>query len=70
MRDVKHFGWWMFNVSFEDFTAFMAKQGIDYMSSVQSHWDEMRENPMRWWLNLDEDFQQAVLDAAEAKYSK
>ena len=67
---VKWTGRWMFNVSWEDFVAFMRRFGMTHMSGIQGQWDSMRENPMFWWLNLDEDIQRAVVQAAVEKYSK
>ena len=67
---VKWVGWWMFNVCYEDFTAFFCRNGLKYKSTIDEHWNAMRENPMKWWLDLDEHLQQSIIDEAIKKYSK
>ena len=69
-EQIKKFGWWMFNVSYEGFMELMAKNGIDYKPFIEAKWDEMRNDPLRWWMNLDESLQQAVLDAVVEKYGE
>lgn len=70
VKVIKWLGWWLFNVSFEDFKAFMEKHGITHENGVNDQWDRMKNNQMHWWMNLDEEMQKAVVEAAVQKYSQ